>query len=152
MNQATTISDEVIDTLNNLVELNRDGQKGFQEAAAKIDAPLIKSFCLEQSLSRAKFVGELQTQILSLGVEPDNTGSVAGALHRGWMGLKSALGGGDHAILEATESGEDHAITVYQKALEETLPAPVREMVERQFHSVKQSHVQVKELRDNLKQ
>lgn len=151
MNQATTISDEVIDTLNKLIELNRDGQKGFQEAATKIDSPLIKSFCLEQSLSRAKFVGELQTQVLSLGAEPDNTGSVAGALHRGWMDLKSALGGGDHAILAATESGEDHAITAYQKALEETLPAPVREMIERQLHSVKQSHVQVKELRDSLK-
>lgn len=151
MNHSTTISDEVIDTLNMLVELNRDGQQGFQEAAAKIDSPRIKAFCFEQSLSRAKFVGELQTQIRSLGVEPDNTGSVAGALHRGWMDLKSALGGGDHAILAVTESGEDHAIKSYQKALEETLPAPVREMVERQFQSVKQSHSEVKQLRDSLK-
>ena len=39
--------------------------------------------------------------------EPDNTGSIGGALHRGWIDLKSALGGGDHAILAATETGED---------------------------------------------
>lgn len=39
--------------------------------------------------------------------EPDNTGSVGGALHRGWIDMKSALGGGDHAILAATETGED---------------------------------------------
>ena len=151
MNHSTTISDEVIDSLSNLVEVNRDCQKCFQEAASKIDTPYIKSFCLEQSLSRAKFVDELQAQILSLGVEPEDTGSVAGALQRGWMNLKSALGGGDHAILAVTESGEDHAIKAYMKALEEALPEPVREMVERQLQGVKQSHLKVKELRDSLK-
>lgn len=151
MNHSTTISDEVIEALDKLVEVNRDCEKGFQEAAAKIDAPPVKLFCLEQSQSRAKFAGELQAQIFSLGVEPEDTGSVTGALQRGWMNLKSALGGGDHAILAVTESGEDHAIKAYQKALEEALPDRVREIVERQFHGVKQAHVKVKELRDSLK-
>ena len=85
-----------------------------------------------------------------MGAEPDTTGSVAGALHRGWMDLKSALGGGDHAILAATETGEDHAITQYTKALEETLPAPVRDLVQRQLQSVKQAHDKVKAMRDAL--
>ena len=150
MNQTVITPDQVINTLNELIELNRDGQNGFQEAAGKIEDPQIKAFCLEQSLSRAKFLGELQSEIRSMGAEPDTTGSIAGALHRGWMDLKSALGGGDHAILAATETGEDHAITQYTKALEETLPAPVRDMVERQLQSVKQAHDKVKSMRDAL--
>ena len=126
MNQTVIEPDQVIETLNELIELNRDGQNGFQEAAGKIEDPQIKAFCLEQSLSRAKFLGELQSEIRSMGAEPDTTGSIAGALHRGWMDLKSALGGGDHAILAATETGEDHAITQYTKALEETLPPCIK--------------------------
>jgi uncharacterized protein (TIGR02284 family) len=149
MNQTVITPDQVINTLNELIELNRDGQNGFQEAAGKVEDPQIKAFCLKQSLLRAKFVGELQSEVRSMGAEPDTTGSIAGALHRGWMDLKSALGGGDHAILAATETGEDHAITQYTKALKETLPAPVREMVELQFQSVKQTHSQVKELRNS---
>ena len=85
-----------------------------------------------------------------MGAEPDTTGSIAGTLHRGWIHLKSALGGGDHAILAATETGEDHAITQYTKALEETLPAPVRDMAERQLLSVRQAHDKVKVMRDAL--
>ena len=139
-----------VKTLNSLIELNRDGQKGFQEAAEKIEAPQIKQFFLEQSRSRAHFVGELQPLVLSLGVEPDNTGSVAGALHRGWIDLKSALGGGDQTILAATETGEDYAVNEYKKALNESLPAHVREIVERQHQSVKQAHDKVKNLRDAL--
>ena len=150
MNQAVTSPDQVISTLNSLIALNRDDQKGFQEAAEKIDAPEMKTYCLEQCRSRAHFVGELQTQVHSLGSEPENTGTVSGALHRGWMDLKSALGGGDHAILAATEAVEDHALSTYRKALTESLPADVRDTVERQFESVKQSHKKVKAMRDGL--
>ena len=63
-----------------------------------------------------------------MGGEPENTSSVAAALHRGWIDLTSALGGGDHAILVATEIGEDYAVEEYQKAMDETLPAPVRDI------------------------
>lgn len=150
MNQPSMKPDQLISTINSLIELNRDGQKGFQEAAEKIDDPLIKTYCLEQSRARANFVGELQTLVHSLGDEPDNTGTVSGALRRGWMDLKSALGGGDHAILAATETMEDNANSKYRKALAESLPADVRDIVERQFESVKQSHDKVKVLRDSL--
>jgi len=151
MNQLTLKPHQVINTLNSLVELNRDGQTGFQEAAEKIDAPEIKTFCLEQSRSRAHFVGELQPLVRSLGDEPDNTGTVSGALLRGWMDLKAALGGGDHAILVVVESGEDRAANAYKKALAHTLPADVRDIVERQSLSVQQSHDTIKVMRDSLK-
>lgn len=152
MNQSTMTPDHVISALNSLISLNRDDQKGFQEAAEKIEATEIKTYYLEQSLSRAQFVGELQSQVHSLGSEPEDKGTVSGALHRGWMNLKTALGGGDHAILAATESVEDHAISTYRKAMSESLPADVRDIVERQFESVRQSHNKVKALRDSLKE
>lgn len=150
MNQPVMTSDEVIIIMNNLIELNRDGQNGFQEAAAKLSAPRLKAFCQAQSLNRAKFVGELQSEVRSLGEEPDNKGSVVGALHRGWIDLKVALGGGDHAILVATEAGEDHALRTYQKALDQTLPAALRECLVLQQKSVKLAHDEVRALRDGL--
>jgi uncharacterized protein (TIGR02284 family) len=142
--------DQVISTLNSLTETCRDGQKGFQEAAEHIENPQIKEFCLEQSRTRAQFFGELQQQVRSLGGDPEKTGSVAAAIHRGWIDLKSAFGGGDHAILAACETGEDAAVKEYKKALDETLPAPVRDVVERQWRSIKQTHDKVKGLRDRL--
>jgi len=142
--------DNVISTLNNLIEINRDSQKGYQEAAEKIETPQIREFCFEQSRARAQFVGDLQQQVRSLGGDPENTGTIAAALHRGWIDLKSALGGGDQAILAASETGEDYAVNEYKKALDETLPAPVRDLVERQFQGIKQAHDKVKGLRDRL--
>ena len=150
MNDTTLSPSDVIDTLNGLIELSRDGQHGFEEAAQKMDAADIKTFCLEQSRQRAHFVGELQTLVHVLGDEPDNTGTLSGALRRGWMDLKSALGGGDHAILVVVESSEDQAVREYQKALTKTLPADVRDIVQRQSHSVKQAHDTIHVMRDRL--
>jgi uncharacterized protein (TIGR02284 family) len=150
MNDTTLSPSDVIDTLNGLIELSRDGQKGFQEAAEKIDSADTKTFCLEQSRVRAHFVGELQTLVHVLGDEPENTGTVTGALRRGWMDLKSALGGGDHAILVVVESSEDQAVREYQKALNKTLPADVREIIQRQSYSVKQAHDTIHVMRDRL--
>ena len=87
-----------------------------------------------------------------MGVEPDNTGSVAGALHRGGIDLKSALGGGDAAILAATETGEDHAVNEYVRALTEALPAPARAMVEDQLQSIRHACARVKVLRASVDQ
>ena len=150
MNDSTLSPSDVIDTLNDLIQTARDGQKGFQEAAEKIDAPDTKTFCLEQSRQRAHFVGELQTLVHVLGDEPDNEGTINGAMHRGWMNLKAALGGGDHAILNEVESGEDAAVRAYQKALNKTLPADVREIVQRQSYSIKQAHDTIHVMRDRL--
>jgi uncharacterized protein (TIGR02284 family) len=151
MNQISMKPDQVISILNSLIEISRDGQSGFKESAEKIVAPQIRQFCFEQSRARAQFVGELQPLVLSLGSEPDNTGSIAGGLHRVWIDLKSALGGGDQAILTATETAEDHAINEYKKALDEPLPAQMRDIVERQLKSIKQAHGKVKQMRDLLK-
>lgn len=150
MTKAAIKLDQVVSTLNSLIEVNCDGQKGFQEAAAKIETPQIKAFCVKQSHARAQFVGELQPEVRSLGGDPERTGSVAAVLHRGWIDLTSALGGGDHAILVATEAGEDYALGEYKKALDEPLPALVRDMVKRQFQSVKQAHDKVKGMRNRL--
>ena len=150
MSNSAMTSDQVVTTLNSLIEMNRDGQKGYQEAAEKIESPKIKKFCVDQSRARAQFVSDLQPQVRSFGGDPEKTGSAEAVAHRAWIDLKSALGGGDHAILAASETGEDYAVKEYKTALDETLPASVRAVVERQFQSVKQAHDEVKEMRDML--
>lgn len=151
MTKTAMKTDQSVSTLNNLIETCRDGQNGFADAAEHIENPQIRTFCLEQSRMRAQFVGELQQEAAALGGDPENSGSAAAALHRTWIDLKSALGGGDHAILAACETGEDSAVKAYDNALKEALPVPVRAVVERQRQSVKQAHDRVKNLRDQLK-
>jgi uncharacterized protein (TIGR02284 family) len=116
-------NDKVISTLNDLIEACRDGQAGFKEAAEYAESPELKTFFRQESLERAQFVGDLQQQVQSLGGNPDNSGSTAGAVHRAWMTIKGTLTGkDDKSILNEVERGEDSAVEAFEDALRLGLP------------------------------
>ena len=141
------------DIIDNLIETLKDGQEGFKQAAEAVKDPQLKSLFEEYSRQRARFVAELRSQAQPPSErDSDVSGSAAGALHRGWINLKSALtGGDDHAILAECERGEDSAVDEYRKALNDGLSAPVQDIVSRQFAQVKEAHDRVKSLRDAMK-
>jgi uncharacterized protein (TIGR02284 family) len=142
---------EIISTINDLIETLKDGQEGFRQASEAVKNPQLKTLFSEYSLQRAKFAGELQNEAINLGeYNPETSSSTAGAMHRAWINLKSAITSGDeHAILAECERGEDSAVNEYKKAMEEEeLSAPIRETISRQYTNVKSAHDRIRELRD----
>ena len=138
---------QAVSTLNSLVETCRDGQEGFKTAAEGVNNPELVELFHAYSRQRASFVGELQDEVRRLGGEPDTTGSVTASLHRGWMGLRAALTGGDEAsVLAECERGEDAAMSNYRAAFNVDLPANVRQIVERQFAEIKEAHNHIRNL------
>ena len=144
---------EIISTLNSLIETLKDGQEGFRQAAGAVKDPQLKSLFEQYSLQRSRFVGELQTEARSFGEsDPEKTSSAAGAMHRAWINIKSAITSGDvHAILAECERGEDSAVNEYKKAMEDELAAPLRDIISRQYSEIKSAHDRVKQLRDATK-
>lgn len=149
----TTLSnDEVVSTINGLIETCKDGQEGFTSAAEGIERSDLKTLFYEFAQQRSQFAGELQTLVQSLGGDPENTGSIAGTLHRGWINIKSAVTGKDeHSILNECERGEDSAKAAYKSALEYALPAHVLDTVQTQYTAIQSAHDRVKALRDLTK-
>lgn len=145
---------EIISTINGLIETLKDGQEGFRQASEAVKDSQLKSLFSEFSLQRAKFAGELQNEAISLGEhQPETTSSTAGAMHRAWINLKSAItSADDHAILAECERGEDSAVAEFKKAMEEEeLSAPIRDTISRQYSDVKRAHDRIRELRDATK-
>ncbi len=136
-------------TLNNLIEICKDGQNGFRDAGENAKHSDLKSLFATYSLQRSKFAGELQQLVTQLGVEPEKTSSIASAIHRGWIDLKAAFTqGSDHAILAECERGEDYAVSAYQSALDEALPENIRTVILAQSIEVKATHDDIRDRRD----
>jgi uncharacterized protein (TIGR02284 family) len=142
--------EQTLKILEELVETCRDGQNGYRDAADHVTDSNLRHFFNEQSLARAGFAGEIEQEIITLGKnDPNRSGSASAAIHRAWIDLKSALGGGDHAILKSVESGEDSAKSSYQKALQNPdLPKHLAALVRRQLASIDAAHDHVRSLRD----
>ncbi len=151
-NTTQKTTDQTIDLLNNLIETARDGQNGFSTAAEGAKDSALKTFFSDSATERANFVTELSRLVTSLGGEPHETGHVAGAVHRGWINIKTAVSGNDDkAILEEAERGEDYAKKAFTDALSESLPAETRAVVERMAKQVQQTHDRVRGLRDQAR-
>ena len=145
----TPSNDDVISTLNGLIQYCKDGQEGFKTAAEGVERSDLKTAFYEFSQQRADFAGVLQGLVRSLGGDPENSGSVSAAIHRGWMDIKSLVTGKDeHAILNECERGEDYAKDAYAEALKLTLPANVTDVLAQQSQAVLAAHNRIKALRN----
>ncbi|MBP0590004.1 PA2169 family four-helix-bundle protein [Paraburkholderia sp. LEh10] len=139
----------VIAVLNDLIEISKDGERGFMKAADAAQHASVKEALLETAEHCTQGARELQDLVLSLGGKPESGGSMAGALHRGWLEVKLAVGSrADYAILSDCEKGEDAAQRHFLDALEKELPADVRAVVERLYQGVLQNHDRIRAMRD----
>lgn len=150
MDESPLSNNDVISTLNGLIQTCKDGQNGFKAASEGIERSDLKTVFYEFSQQRAEFAGVLQELVRSLGGDPEDSGSVSAAVHRGWMDIKSLVTGKDEgAILNECERGEDYAKEAYTEALKERLPANVADIVAQQSHAIVAAHNRVRSLRDS---
>ena len=144
-------TDEFTGILNDLIETCKDGEQGFREAAEGITDPSIRSLFQTYAQQRADYARELQSEVSRLGSTPETGGSASGALHRGWINLKSAVTGkNDKAIVDEAERGEDVAVDQYQKALAHDIPSDLKAVVTRQYQGVQEAHNQVRNLKHKM--
>jgi uncharacterized protein (TIGR02284 family) len=145
------MSTNVTAVLNDLVEISKDGERGFRKAAEDSHDAQLKTLFLSRAEDCSSGARELQDLVQRLGGKPETGGSVSGALHRGWTDVKTAVAGrDDHEILADCEKGEDVAKKRYHEALDKDLPVDVRVVVEQQYQGVLLNHDRIRDLRDQF--
>ncbi|PSR53025.1 aldehyde dehydrogenase [Adhaeribacter arboris] len=137
--------DNLTRAINDLVETCKDGMKGYETAAENVSDPQLKTELSHLAQQRAQFVSELESQAQQYGISAQNETTIesvameaAGAVHRGWINLKSVIvGNSNDAILSECENGDAAALKTYETALNaQGLPAEIRDIVEKQHSEI----------------
>src|SRR3954464_4061694 len=106
-NGTGSVNEKVIATLNDLIETCKNGEEGFRTAAEGVTDQAVKTAFGKFARDRFQMARELQDEVQGLGGKPETAGSVGGAVHRGWMNIKSAVSGkDDQKIIAEAERGE----------------------------------------------
>ncbi len=135
---------QTVQTLNELIAISRDGERGFGTCAQWTRDPRLRRLLAARSRSCALAASELGARVRQLGGEAARHGSTFGAVHRGWVDLRAALAyDDDAAILAECERGEGYALEVYRNALDDPLPDFARRVVLRQFMGVMDNHDEI---------
>lgn len=144
-----------IEAMNDLVEINNDRIKGYQTACNELrteDEDLRTLFTSMIDESRG-YNDELSTKIQQFGGSTTEGTTMSGKLYRTWMEAKALFTGGDRTtVLNNCEGGEDAAQKAYEMALnDDDVMQETKSLISRQKDSLKQSHDQIKMLRDQAR-
>ena len=151
---------EVIEILNDLVQINTDRTKGFENALKQIQEEEVKEEVVETDLRNLflsfidqsrQYKMQLAKEVQVLGGDIETDTSTSGKIHRAWIDLKTTFTGhSKHSILEECEFGEDAILKAYDSALEEeNLPAYLRDTLNDQLAELTEAHDEIKALRDS---
>ena len=151
---------ETIDILNDLILINNDRIAGYEKAleelkekdeAAQEDLDLMVLF--EKMIDDSREIrNALGKEVQVLGGEMAEGTMASGKIYRAWMDIKAVFSGKDRkTILSNCEAGEDAAQKAYKAALAEpdALPHFLYEMISSQKELLRESHDEVKALRDS---
>ena len=138
-----------ISVLNTLTATTLDSVKGYREAAENSDDAEHRQFFSEMAEERSRLAADLQQHVRAIGGDPETESSTAGAAHRGWVDLKSAITGRDEkAIVNEVERGEDYLKAKFETAMKNVdLPAEARAAVEEAWTSVRAGHDEMSALK-----
>ncbi len=152
MDRTTTDKAEAVKVLNQLIEVCKDGEYGFGECAEHAKAPDVKATLRERARDCAAAAAELQRLVATYGGKPEASGTATGAIHRGWVSLRTVLTKkDDQAVLEEAERAEDSALKKYREASSKALPLDAAAVVRKQLEGTQRNHDQIKALRDRVK-
>jgi len=145
-------SDKDISTLNSLIKTTIDSVNGYQESAEAVENERFRSMFNELAQDRQQVVPKLQAEVSRLGGNPEDDGSTAAAMHRGWVDLKSAITGrDDKAIINEVERGEDYIKEKFESAMNgDDLSAECRTVVQQCYESIRRGHDRVRDLKHAL--
>lgn len=129
--------------LNHLIESCRDGERGFRLAAERITDPELKALFSEVADQRAAFALELLPYAQRMGGNAPAEGSAAAALHRGWIDLADTILHSNDKLLREVQRGDGVTLVAYGDAVNGMLPPQVREVVQRQYAAIEQTHARI---------
>jgi uncharacterized protein (TIGR02284 family) len=130
-----------VSVLNTLITTTIDSANGFERSAENAKGGALEHMFTEFATERRRVVTQLQATVRTLGGEPNDDGSLKADLHRRFEDLRNAFGGGDKAVIEEVERGEDYIKGKYETALKDgDLSPQARAAVEEAYQSVKAGH------------
>ena len=134
MARLSSDTDEMIEQLDDLIQLDHDAVQAYSQAIQRLDAEdLAVRHELESfRADHERHITDLQNAIRALGGEPrEISRDLKGALLEGFTALRSATG--TLGALKAMQTNEKHTNKAYSRAADVRLPLVARDVVARNF-------------------
>lgn len=146
---AEGLSQDATRQLQQLIQVNIDSAKEFQEAAEAITDRTLASEFRVWAADRTRHTDELAEYVPFSKDESPADEQWQATFHQTWVRVRAALSAGSTAaVLSEVEQGQNYVEQRYLTVLPMTAGTAVEGVIQRQYASVKAVHERVRDLRD----
>jgi len=131
---------ETIDTLKDLIQLDFDASRAYDQAIDEIDVPTIRNQLIEFRADHERHISNLSALLRQMGeAPPEQSRDLKGFFIEGFTAVRSMTG--TEGALKAMQTNENLTNKRYNQAMKVTMPNEVADQVERNFQD-EQRHIQ----------
>jgi len=123
--------------LEHLIDVCSDSEKRYHHASLDVGKSYLERFFNEQSAAGRRAADQLRVERARLGPDGHTSGTGGGFIDRAAMDFNVVMSMGDTGVVDWCRKDAQTVIDEYRAALAQELPAPVRNMLERQLSEVR---------------
>ena len=138
-------------TLNELIEITRDGQTFYTEAVGRVTNSHLKAVFRGLIDVKAKMISTLSEHVRARGMEPSAQGTLAGSFHKLYGDVRAKLSTqGDLTFVAQLEAAEDRLLTAFEQAAADAGDPELRRIITRHLPKVRLCHDEMRNLKVGL--
>lgn len=147
------IAKDIQHSLNDLIEIARDGAEFYTEAAGKVENPQLSSLFNQMATHKRDIVQGLSAEVAATGGTPAESGTMVGSMRQMYGKVRAALGDTDYAYVAELEESEDRLLKAFRDTLADAdTPAPAKRAAEQFMPRVLECHNIMRSYKLGMKQ
>ena len=120
-------------SLNDLIEIARDGGDFYTEAAGKVKDSELSALFSQMASHKRDIVAGLSASVAAAGGKPADHGTVVGTMHQAYGKVRAALGDTNYAYVAELEEAEDRLLAACRETITDKDPPVAARAAAEQF-------------------
>ena len=139
-------------SLNDLIQIARDGKDFYTEAAGKVKDAELSALFTRIAGVKEQIVRSLSTSVLAAGGTPAEHGTVVGSMQQFYGKVRATLGDTQYGYVAELEESEDRLLKAFKDTLTDADTSPAaRTEVQRLLPQVQECHAVMRERKHAMK-
>ncbi|WP_282297929.1 PA2169 family four-helix-bundle protein [Stenotrophomonas sp. PS02289] len=147
-----SIQSETTSTLNDLIEIARDGKDFYTEAAGKVKDAELSALFTRIAGVKSNIVTSLSSTVAAAGGKPAEHGTMVGSMQQFYGKVRATLGDTQYGYVAELEESEDRLLKAFKDAATDNdLPPAARQEVTRLLPHVQETHAVMRDRKHAMK-
>lgn len=128
-------------TLNDLIEIARDGSEFYTEAAGKVESSELSTLFTQMAGHKREIVNGLTANVAAAGGNPADHGTMVGSMRQVYAKARAAMGDTSYAYVAELEELEDRLLHAFKDTVNDAdTPAAAKAAAQKYMPRVVECH------------